>query len=443
MVKTNIVIIGAAGHVGLPYAIHCASQPGISVYGVDIDQSKIRDLNKGKVPFYEPGMQDGLVNRLNAGRLEFGEWDWEKISKADYIFIMIGTPYDPHGKNDHDDIFQIADRLNRYSEELSVKAIVLRSTVKPGSTDHFEERLKVDGKFSKVIVAFAPERIAEGQAFEEMKKFYQLVGYAKNSNSVGSSKSTDFLMILERLNGKVHRFSTAIESEVAKLITNMWRYVSFGVANEFQIYCDYFGVNAHDIFTWAKEGYPRLAGLPMPGPNVGGPCLSKDGYFLLPDKFKQEFEGSFINHAYKVNEYSIIKFIQKKIKEIDSLRTSDIRNIIILGETFKANSDDTRGSISYILNDYLENSGYNVTFYDPYTDNNRFDETILNDTDLFVVMTPHRKIRQLIRSKEWKSKTKDTSYMLDLWGIFKNDPYSNEIESLNYIFLVKDIEGSS
>jgi UDP-N-acetyl-D-mannosaminuronic acid dehydrogenase len=205
----------------------------------------------------------------------------------------------------------------------------------------------------------------------------------------------------------------------------MTRYLNFAVANEYHLIAETFGVNINKIIDASNEGYPRL-NLPSPGPNVGGPCLYKDGWFLVERIPYTEL----INTAFRINEGMPMQIVQK-------LRTYPaIRQVAILGMTFKADSDDIRNSASFKIKKQLDALGYklvliepNLSGYDPWA--------AMAGSDAVVLMTPHAEFRDLHRIM--KTVANPDCLYVDIWGIWAPMKY----QSRNGYFFGKEVPGES
>ncbi|HYM67893.1 MAG TPA: NAD(P)-binding domain-containing protein, partial [Patescibacteria group bacterium] len=216
----DVVIVGGCGHVGLPLALalaDCGYRVGID----DIDQAKIDQVKSGHVPFMENGAEALLQRLLPTGRLELAA-DPRLLARTDTIVLVIGTPIDEF-MNPSVRIFdRVLDELIPHLKDGSL--VVLRSTVFPGTTETVQRRLRSAG--IEADVAFCPERIAEGHALEELTTLPQLVG----ATSDAAFERASFLF--KRLGVSVVRTSP-LEAELAKLLTNTWRYMKFAIANQF------------------------------------------------------------------------------------------------------------------------------------------------------------------------------------------------------------------
>jgi UDP-N-acetyl-D-mannosaminuronic acid dehydrogenase len=176
---------------------------------------------------------------------------------------------------------------------------------------------------------------------------------------------------------------TPVEAELGKLITNMSRYVSFAMANEFYMICDSYGANSHAVIAACNEDYKRLD-FPRPGPNVGGPCLYKDGYYLTERIQYPEIIAS----SFRINE-SVPRYLLDKVVAITRLR-----RVGVLGLAFKADCDDTRNSLSYKLIKQIRGLHAEPVAVDPYVPE-LADMDRLAGVDALFLMTPHSEFKDL------------------------------------------------
>jgi len=395
-----VSIIGAGGHVGIPFSLVC-SRPDNIVYGIDLSQERVSQLNRGEMPFIEEGGQEQLKKYVGSNLFFTTEYD--SLKKSDIIAIMIGTPVDDEGNPRIDDIMELADTIGTAIAENiksgGTKAIILRSTVAPGTTRLFKKRLFNKINYyggvpmlqikNRVDVYFIPERVAQGKGLVETTKHHWMIGVDPDEEGVGvHAKLWEFIKTL----GVVYKFMPYEAAEIGKLMTNMYRYVNFAFANEMYMVCKQYDVDAFEMIEDFNEGYERLD-VPKPGPNVGGPCLFKDGKFLTTKFAFPEL----ISTAFHINE-SMPEFVydQMMIKAARVGKTID--RVLILGAAFKAESDDIRNSLSYKFKKICKRHGLKVTMYDPYVEGMIQARThlLVSGVDAVVVMTPHK-----VFDKEW------------------------------------------
>lgn len=367
----KVTVIGAGGHVGLPFSLVCA-EAGHKVFGVDLNEEIILDLNSGVVPYVEHGAEELLKKHLNLSNIVFTT-NSSYIKDSDVIAVMLGTPVDAENNPRLDDLFNFVDyTLLPFIQRGQL--IILRSTVQPGTTEVIRDRIEAGTGWKEgkdFYLVFCPERVLQTKGIEETSKLPQLVGKF-NRESFFKAESFFSTFVKNKIFGLTPR-----EAEIAKLMTNMWRYVSFAFANEMYMIGDKHGVNMDRVIESANYGYERMA-VPKPGPNVGGPCLFKDGRFLLDSvPFADLIQVSFL-----INE-GMPDYIWQSITKLNP----KLKNVLILGATFKADCDDTRNSLSFKMAKVCRKHGVHADIVDPYIalePKSTFDEY-----DAVIVMTPH------------------------------------------------------
>ena len=404
----KIAVIGAGGHVGFPFACVLANA-GHSVFGIDINNENVTALNKGIVPYVEEGAGKILRENLDNGRLLFTT-DFDYIKQADVVAIMIGTPVDGESNARLDDLFNFVD--DTLIPRMSVgQLIVLRSTVSPGTTEVLRKHIAKKHGWAEGAdyhLVFCPERVVQGKSIVETTKLPQIVGaFTTRSFEVAKEFFSSFIT------NQIFHLSPK-EAEIGKLMTNMYRYVTFAFANEFWMIGEKHGVNIDKVIDACNFDYPRMD-VPHPGPNVGGPCLFKDGRFLLSDiPF-----GDLIQTSFLINE-GMPDYIFNRIREINP----DIENVLILGATFKKNCDDTRNSLSFKMKKVCKKHGVKVYMVDPM----HIEDMNIpgNKTfDAVIVMTPHD---DFLNPETFGYKTEDFRYdcvIADLWKMFPKSKLSN------------------
>ncbi len=384
-----MVIVGGCGHVGLPLALSladCGYRVGID----DIDAKKVAYVKAGNVPFLENGADALLKKLLPTGRLELAS-DPSLVESTDTVILVIGTPIDEF-MNPSVRIFdKVLDELMPHLKKSTM--IVLRSTVFPGTTESVERRLRAAGIQADVV--FCPERIAEGHALEELRTLPQLVGATSDRAFKKASA------LFERLGVTVVRTSP-LEAELAKLLTNTWRYMKFAIANQFFQIAHRSGVDYNNVLDAIRHDYPRAADLPGPG-FAAGPCLLKDTMQLsayTPDHFPMG------QAAMQINE-GLPNYI---VDTLNSRKPLQGRTVGILGMAFKGESDDPRASLSYKVRKLAAFKGAHVLCTDPFVEDPSFDslEKVLSESDVLVIAAPHRAYKKLdLAGRD----------VVDIWGI--------------------------
>ena len=401
----SVTVIGAAGHVGLGMSL-ALTRAGYHVNGVDINSAVNSMIMSGELPFTEEGGQELLNEALASGLLEMTT-DLSCVQSSKYVVIVVGTPTD-HNLN------PVLDNLNELIEDLSPllqrgHCLILRSTVPPHTTDRIRRKLEESTGLTEGTdfnLVYAPERFAQGRVLEEITEIPQIIGaYDEQAYELVSG-------FFDTFSSGMNLMLSPIEAELGKLITNMARYVSFALSNEFHLIGNlYEGVNINRVIDACNYNYPRL-NIPTPGPNVGGPCLYKDGWFLIE---RVPFQEMF-SVAFRINE-SMPMQIVRQLEGFDG-----IQKVAILGMTFKANSDDTRNSLSFKLLSQLERLGYECVTVEPNLENYSPIADI-SECDAVVLMTPHKEFKNLRTVME--AVDNQNCVYVDIWGFWDEMRHSS------------------
>ena len=408
--KPPVAVVGI-GRVGLPLALFLTDK-GHAVYGIDTDREKIHLLSEKQMPFIEEGAPK-LLNKY-LGKSFFVSTDFSIIAKAKIIILTLGTPVD---ENMNPSLVQIDEALSELSLYISKRQLlILRSTVSPGTTNYVQSYLNDLGKIKvgvNFFLAFCPERIAEGKSLTELSEIPQIVG---GVDRFSTQKAAEFFA---NLGIEVNR-TDAISAELAKLFTNMYRYINFAIANEFMILAGNYNRDIYKIVDLVNRNYKR-GGLALPG-LTGGPCLFKDGFFLIGDVPFADL----IATSWKINE-SIPLFLINKVRR---RRKLEGKKAVILGLAFKAEIDDIRESLAFKVKKALERERAKVFLHDPYVlgyQNNI--ENTLKDADFIFLATNHAFYRKLDISNVKKLVSKNC-VVCDVWNVFKTNKIIFTIKSL-------------
>jgi len=387
----DVCIIGGVGHAGLPLGISLA-ESGKKVILYDIDKRAIDIVSQGKMPFIEPGAEDMLKKVL--GKNLFVTFDRHKLSDSHFVIIVIGTPVDEHLNPKFIEFKKFfLDIMEFLSND---QHIILRSTVFPGTTEKVRDLLRAYGKETKV--SFCPERIAEGKAIMELRSLPQIVASfdepSFNEAKALFSSLTNEIVYLE-----------PIEAELAKLFTNVWRYIQFSISNQFYQIATQQGLDFYKIYNAIIYKYPRAQSFPPSG-FAAGPCLFKDTMQLAAFSNNTFFLG----HAAMLINEGLPNFIVQKLKEKYAMKEQVVG---ILGMAFKGDSDDSRESLSYKLKKILEIESKKVLCTDPFVKDNSLigmDEVITH-SDILILGAPHKLYKQI--DIDFSSKI-----VVDIWNFF-------------------------
>ena len=390
--QPDLCVVGGAGHVGLPLALVFASQ-GLHILIYDVDERAVELIRRGTVPFAERGAKPLLEHALENGRLSFAS-NPAAVAGIPTIVVTIGTPIDEFLNPVLDTVKLCIDDL--FPHLTGEQLIVLRSTVSPRTTQWRDEYFQSQGKIMKV--AFCPERVVQGRGIEEVQQLPQIV------SGTTLEAENEAVRLFELIVPVVVRLSP-LEAEFAKLFSNAYRYIQFAAANQFFMIANSAGADYHRILTGMKQDYARLEGLPGPG-LAAGPCLVKDTMQLLAFANNQFSLG---NVAMLVNEGLVLYIVDEIVTKYD---LSQLR-VGLLGMAFKADSDDTRSSLSYKLKKVLAFRAREVLTTDPHVtsdpDLKPLDE-VIEESDLLIVCVPHSAYAGL----DVKGKP-----VVDVWGYLR------------------------
>jgi UDP-N-acetyl-D-mannosaminuronic acid dehydrogenase len=387
--ELDAVVIGGCGHVGLPLAIALASRGArIGIY--DVSQPAVDTVNAGHLPFSEPGAAEPLRSAREAGRL-VASADPAIVATAEHVIVVIGTPVDEHLNPDQAAIPNALGGCARYLRDGQI--LVLRSTVYPGATALVEKMLA--GLGIDIDVAFCPERIAEGKAMTELFELPQIIS-ARTTRGVDRASA-----LFRRLTSELV-VMTPEEAELAKLYTNVWRYIKFATANQLYMMANDRGLDFERIRQGLAQDYPRAADMPAAG-FAAGPCLFKDTMQLAAFNNNNFALG---HTAMTINE-GMPLYLVHRLEQRFNLASMTVG---ILGMAFKGGSDDIRSSLSYKLKRILAFKAKAVHCTDPYVTVDaalRPLQDVIDRSDLLVIAAPHAEYRSLDTAKP----------VADLWNI--------------------------
>ena len=387
--NADITVVGGAGHVGIPLVLALA-EAGMRVNINDLNQANLDTLQAGRLPFIEDGAERALAKALGAKRLVFTNSP-DRVSTPGPVIITIGTPIDEFLNPVRRVVQACVDAL--LPRLADGQLVVLRSTVFPGTTDWLAAYLETQGR--KLKVAFCPERVVQGFGLKELRAMPQIVSGCTPEAERGA------VDLFERITPEVVVVSP-LEAEFAKLFSNAYRYIEFAATNEFYLVAKSAGVDYQRVLTAMKHNYPRLKSIPRPG-FAAGPCLVKDTMQLSAFARNQFGLG---HAALLINEGLVLHVIDDLKRRFDLAKTT----VGLLGMAFKAESDDTRASLSYKFKNVLTSQARAVLTTDPFvtTDPQLLPlAEVIERSDLLILCAPHA----AYRTADFKGKP-----VVDVWG---------------------------
>ena len=371
----KVAVVGGAGHVGFPLSLVIA-ESGLETIVIDINEEKINSIRNGEFPFVERGGQE-LLDKSKDFPISYTT-EYSVLKECDVIILTIGTPIDEYHNPHLSPVYKTIDQLKPYLKDGQV--LVLRSTLFPGTSEKIFARFQQEGM--KISVSFCPERIAQGYALEEIKRFPQIVS-GSDSHGIDTAKA-----LFLRFASEVIELELA-EAELAKLYTNVWRYITFAVANQFYIIAEEKGFDFFKIRKAIMHNYERASNFPKSG-FAAGPCLFKDTMQLEAFSRKNFNLGTAAMH---INEI-LPNFLVDRVKLKHDL---SFIKVGILGMSFKPNNDDLRESLAYKLRKILAYENAIVMCTDPYIDDPSFFKLndVLTQCDLIFIGCPHDEYKNL------------------------------------------------
>ena len=417
-VKNNEFMLGVLGlgRVGLPFAVTFAHH-GIKVLGADIKKNYVGELLSGKAPFKDVHLEDFLKETVSNKNFIPTTDTSMVIKKSDIIVITVGTPINNLLQPDYLQLTSVLDEIAKH--DIRNKLIIMRSTSSPGTLEGLvKSTLEKKTKFVEgehFLLAACPERIVEGKATVELYEIPEMVGCIQE----GAGKIVEALFKKLDDNKEVIHVKPK-EAELAKLFTNVYRYVNFALANEFAMIAHEYGLDAHKVIDTANFKYKR-GPIPKPG-LVGGPCLTKDGYYMSHGMTHSDF----ILMAWKVNEYLPYHIVNQMKKEMTNLNLDANKSKIgVLGLTFKSGSDNLTHSPSKKIVDIIGAFNDQVKVHDPYVPGTNGLEETINTSDAVILAMNHPEFQGL----EDKIEKSDCKLLVDCWGMLD----SSKFKKVKYI----------
>ncbi len=347
-----------AGYVGLVSAA-CFSEFGWHVVCVDKDPKRLEDLNAGRSPIYEPGLDDLMQRNMRAGRLQFAAQLGAAVKDAEVIFLAVGTPMRRgDGYADLSYVYAAVEEIAPHID--GFKVITTKSTVPVGTSREIERRLKALRPDADFAVCSNPEFLREGSAIQD---------FTHPDRVVVGTDSPRARAVMERLyqplslRGSPVLFSGRESAELAKYAANAFLAMKISFINEVADLCEAVGADVQEVAS--AIGRDRRIGDKFlhPGPGYGGSCFPKDVSALIRTGRENKTPLSIIEQVERVNHERKISMAGRiEVAAGKSLRG---KTIAILGVTFKPNTDDMRDAPSLVIVPMLQERGATVRAFDP------------------------------------------------------------------------------
>ncbi|GBD47848.1 UDP-glucose dehydrogenase family protein [Methylopila sp. Yamaguchi] len=353
----RIVMIGA-GYVGLVSGV-CFADFGHDVTCVDTDASKIAALKAGRIPIYEPGLEDLVASNVRGGRLTFSTDVASAVAGAHAVFIAVGTP--SRRGDGHADLSYVHAAARDIAKAVTgFTVVVTKSTVPVGSGDEVERIIRETNPEADVAVASNPEFLREGAAISDFKRPDRVV--------IGTLDERARAVMSEiyrplSLNASPLMFTERRTAELIKYAANAFLAMKITFINEIADLCEKVGANVQEVARGIGSDNRIGSKFLNAGPGYGGSCFPKDTLALVKTAQDHDSPVRLIETAVAVNDTRKRAMARK----IVSAMGGDIRGktIAVLGLTFKPNTDDMREAPSLSIITALQDAGATVRAYDP------------------------------------------------------------------------------
>ncbi len=353
----RIAMIGT-GYVGLVSGA-CFSEFGVSVTCVDKDADKIASLRQGKMPIFEPGLDQLVENNVRAGRLSFTTDLAAAVAGADAVFIAVGTP--SRRGDGHADLSYVFGAAEEIAGALTGYAVVVtKSTVPVGTGRRVAEIIRKSRPELAFDMVSNPEFLREGSAIQDFLRPDRVVIGAE------SDAARDVMRALYRPLNLIETplLFTAVETaELIKYAANSFLATKISFINEIADLCEALGADVQDV---AKGiGLDGRIGRKFlhAGPGYGGSCFPKDCLALVRTAQEAGVPVSLVETTVKVNDTRKERMAARVIRACGG--SVERKTIAVLGLTFKPNTDDMRESASLTVIPALQRAGATIRAFDP------------------------------------------------------------------------------
>ena len=350
----NIAVLGT-GYVGLVAGV-CFADAGHTVTCVDSDPGKIATLKSGRVPFYEPGLDD--LYRVNAKRMKFSESIAEAMIASDVVFIAVGTPERPDGSADLGPTFAVLGEVCRAADKS--KTVVLKSTV-PIGTARDAAKFCAENSTHAIEIVNNPEFLRQGAALEDFLKPDRVVIGCSTENARAVMQEL-YEPFLGKDGEKQILFMDNTSAEMTKYAANSFLAIKISYANELALLADKVGADIDAVragFTSDARINPAFF---VPGIGYGGSCFPKDVRALVHMGKQHDLDLKLLRAADEVNERQKTILPARLVERLGNLKG---KRIALWGLAFKARTDDVRRAPSLVIMEDLFLNGATVCAYDP------------------------------------------------------------------------------
>ena len=351
----NITIIGT-GYVGLVTGT-CLADLGNNVTCVDIDEKKVQHMQSGKVPIYEPNLEELFHRNISANRLLFTTSLKEAIQDSTVIFLALPTPQGEDGSADLSYVKDVAHDLGKMITDY--KIIVNKSTVPVGTSDTVKKIIESETDVEFDVVS-NPEFLREGYAVKDFMEPQRIIIGSK------SEKAKKILSSLFKPYVTVKRpiiYMDERSSELTKYASNTFLATKITFMNEVANLCEKIGADV-DMVRMGMGSDPRIGNkFLFPGIGYGGSCFPKDVNALVKSSDDASYDFKILKSVLNINVKQKKSLVPKVSRYFDSKLTG--KKMAIWGLAFKPNTDDIREAPALDVINELLLKGVNISAYDP------------------------------------------------------------------------------
>ena len=352
----KIAVVGT-GYVGLVLGA-CLAENGNTVECVDKDESKIRMLKAGRMPIYEPGLEELVVRNGREERLTFTTDLTAAVQAADIVFIAVGTPQGEDGAADLQHVLTVAKEIGRAMNKYTV--VVDKSTVPVGTAPKVRAAIAAETSQPFSIVS-NPEFLKQGAAIEDFMKPDRVVIGIEDRDERAAGLMKELYGPFTRTGAPILIMSTA-SAELCKYAANSILATRISFMNEIANVCELLGADVDHVRK--AIGSDRRIGnsFLFPGVGYGGSCFPKDTQALLRSTADKGYDFKILRAVEDVNDLQKQRLVEKMEHHFGELAG---RTIAVWGLAFKPRTDDMREAPSIPIIERLLSRGAKVKAYDP------------------------------------------------------------------------------
>jgi UDPglucose 6-dehydrogenase len=350
----KIAVIGT-GYVGL-VAGACLAENGNEVICVDKDSSKVRALQRGRIPIYEPGLEELVRRNRHEKRLTFTTDLTKGVRASQIVFIAVGTPTGEDGSADLSHVLDVARQIGKSMN--GYKVVVDKSTVPVGTSEKVRETIKKETSQPFSVVS-NPEFLKQGAAIDDFMKPDRVVIGADDQRAAEIMK--ELYAPFTRTGAPIMLMDPA-SAELCKYAANAMLATRISFMNEMANVCEVVGADV-DAVRRAVASDRRIGpAFLFPGVGYGGSCFPKDVKAIIKFAAERNYEFEILRAVEHVNERQKVRLLVKMKHHFGSLKG---KRIAVWGLAFKPKTDDMREAPAVPLINGLLDAGATVTAYDP------------------------------------------------------------------------------